>query len=266
MRKKIYTTIFLSAVIVFFSTVIVMASIDGITGRTLKSSTSGCGGCHGPNATVDVIVAIAGPDTVIKGQSAQYTLTITRASKTGAGMDIATRRGTLSPVSSNIHLSNGELTHNNNIAMTNGTVSVTFSYTAPVTAGFDTIWATGNATNSNGGTSGDDWNWAPSKRIIVREPLGIISNSTVTGYSLSQNYPNPFNPSTTISFEIPKKDWVKISVFDVNGKIVETLLNKEMVSGKHDVNWSPKSYSSGVYIYKLEAGEYAETKTMILIK
>jgi hypothetical protein len=168
MHKKIYTIIFLSLIIVFFSTVIVVASIDGFTGRTLKTSASGCGGCHGSNATVDVIVAIAGPDTVIKGQTSQYTLTITRASKTGAGMDIATRRGTLSPVSSNIHLSNGELTHNNNIPMTNGSVSVTFGYTAPATPGFDTIWATGNATNSNGNTSGDDWNWAPSKRIIVR--------------------------------------------------------------------------------------------------
>jgi flagellar hook assembly protein FlgD len=61
-------------------------------------------------------------------------------------------------------------------------------------------------------------------------------------------------------------DLVKISVYDVNGKIVETLLNKEMLSGKHNVSWNPKSFSSGVYIYKLEAGEYAETKTMVFIK
>jgi len=264
MKQKTITRLSLLVIFLFIAGIL-YASIGGITGRTLKSTTSGCS-CHGGAFTPDVTVTIAGPDTVIKSQSAQYTLTVTKASKTGAGLDIATRRGTLSPVSGNIHLSNGEITHNNNLPMTGGTVTVTFSYTAPATTGPDTLWATGLATNSNNSESGDDWNWAPSKRVIVREPLGIISNSTVTGYSLSQNYPNPFNPSTTISFEIPKKDFVKISVYDINGKIAETLMNKEMLPGKHNISWSPKSFSSGIYIYKLEAGEYAETKTMILIK
>jgi hypothetical protein len=106
-RQKIYTAAFL---ILFFSvSVIIYGNDDGRTGRTLKSSTSGCGGCHGSSATTDVSALINGPDTVTAGQTMQFSLTISKPGKTGAGLDIATRNGTLAPVSSNIHLANGEL-------------------------------------------------------------------------------------------------------------------------------------------------------------
>lgn len=273
MKHKIFTVTILSAILLFVSVMVVEAYIDGITGRTLKTSASGCGGCHGSTSTSDVIVTIAGPDTVIKSQSAQYTLTVSKPSKTGAGFDIATRRGTLSPVSSNMHLASGELTHNNNIAMTNGTVTVTFNYMAPATTGLDTIWATGNATNSNGNTSGDDWNWAPSKRIVVREPLGIQGSSTVVGYELKQNYPNPFNPSTTINFELGKSSNVNLTIYDISGKAVSVLVNKNMTQGKHEITWDASGFASGVYFYRIEAqpfgssnGNFADQKKMILLK
>ncbi len=257
-----------TAIILFTASVVLYASSGGITGRTLKTTNNGCGGCHGSTADAQVIVTISGPDSVTTGQTVQYSLTISKASKLGAGLDIAVKTGILSAVSSNIHLSNGELTHNNNIAMTNGSVTVQFNYKAPNTATTDSIYATGNATNSNGNTSGDDWNWASGKRIIVRSPSAVIniSGEVPGSYSLKQNYPNPFNPSTRIRFSIPSSSEVKLSVYDMNGKEVSILHNGVLTADNYEADWNASGVSSGIYFYTLKSGNFTETKRMILIK
>ncbi|MCB0727083.1 MAG: T9SS type A sorting domain-containing protein [Ignavibacteria bacterium] len=264
-RQKIYTAAFL---ILFFSvSVIIYGNDDGRTGRTLKSSTSGCGGCHGSSANTGVSVLINGPDTVTAGQTAEFSLTISQSGKTGAGLDIATRNGTLAPVSSTIHLANGELTQNTNISMNSGSVTVQFNYTAPGAAGTDTLWATGLATNSNGGTSGDDWNWASSKRITVKLATGIESNnSLVNNYKLAQNYPNPFNPVTKIKYEIAEPGFVTLKVYNSFGKEVASLVNSKQNSGSHEVNFSGSELASGIYFYKITSGNFTQTKSMILLK
>lgn len=258
--KLIFIFIFLSAV-----SLIVLAFETGITGRTLKTTTNGCS-CHGQSATTDVTVTIAGADTINTGQTLQYSLTVSKPSKTGAGLDIAVRRGTLTPVSTNIHLSNGELTHNLNIPMVNGSVTVQFNYTAPGTPATDTIWATGLATNSNGSTSGDDWNWAPSKRIIVRNPIGITNESISEEFKLNQNYPNPFNPVTNISFELIKKSYVRLVVMDLLGNEIAVLSDGVINEGNHNIVWNASDYASGVYFYKLILNGFTDTKRMVLLK
>jgi photosystem II stability/assembly factor-like uncharacterized protein len=94
-------------------------------------------------------------------------------------------------------------------------------------------------------------------------------------FKLEQNYPNPFNPVTIIRFSIPQKGFVTLKVFDVLGNEVRTLLNEEMESGSHQVEFEANSHSglsginglpSGIYFYKLQAGKYSETKKMILLK
>ncbi len=135
--RTIPKNIFIGAVVIIligFTSVMLIAYPGGIIGRTLKTSSSGCS-CHNSAFDPQVVGSITGPDSVVKGQSATFTLTITKASKTGAGLDIAARLGTLAPVSANIHLQSGELTHNDNIPMSGGTVSVQFTYTAPVVTG-----------------------------------------------------------------------------------------------------------------------------------
>lgn len=260
--------IVLTAFLLLAASVILYASENGITGRTKKTSNNGCGGCHGSTADPQVSVTISGPDSVTTGQTVQYSLTISKASKLGAGLDIAVKTGTLAPVSSNIHLSNGELTHNSNLTMTNGSITVLFNYTAPGSAGTDSLYAIGNATNSNGNTSGDDWNWANGKRIIVRNPNAIknISGEVPGSYSLKQNYPNPFNPSTNIRFSIPASSEVKLSVFDLTGKEVASLFNGVLAAGNYEADWNASGVSSGVYFYKLSAGNFTETKKMMLTK
>jgi hypothetical protein len=90
-------------------------------------------------------------------------------------------------------------------------------------------------------------------------------------FSLSQNYPNPFNPTTQINFEIPFRSHVSLTVYNVLGQKVTTLVDKEMSAGSYIADWNGASdggtiVASGVYFYKLEAGDFIETKKMVLLK
>lgn len=85
-------------------------------------------------------------------------------------------------------------------------------------------------------------------------------------WELAQNYPNPFNPSTKIKFELPKPESVKIEVYNIIGQKIETLLNQPMPAGYHEIEFNGQNLSSGVYLYKIEAGEWHDVKKMILIR
>ena len=95
---------------------------------------------------------------------------------------------------------------------------------------------------------------------------GVGNNGIPVSYSLSQNYPNPFNPSTRISYSLPKDGLVKITVFDVLGKEVTTLVNNVQTAGAYVFEFNASSLTSGIYFYKLEAGNFVDTKKMVLIK
>jgi photosystem II stability/assembly factor-like uncharacterized protein len=87
-----------------------------------------------------------------------------------------------------------------------------------------------------------------------------------TKYRLSQNYPNPFNPSTTIEFDLPKASNVMIEVYNIAGQKVQTLLNENIAVGNHQVEFNAEYLSSGVYFYKIAAGEFQDVKKMILLR
>ncbi|MFA8344463.1 MAG: T9SS type A sorting domain-containing protein, partial [Rhodothermaceae bacterium] len=91
-------------------------------------------------------------------------------------------------------------------------------------------------------------------------------NNIITGYSINQNYPNPFNPTTTIEYIIPEESFVTLTVYNVLGKKVATLVNKIQKSGNYKINFDAANLASGVYFYKIKAGSYSDTKRMLLIK
>ncbi len=92
-------------------------------------------------------------------------------------------------------------------------------------------------------------------------------NELPNDYSLSQNYPNPFNPSTKIDFSLPKSDNVKLVVFDLLGRTVTTLVNKNLAAGKYSVIFNAKnSLASGIYIYTLKTENFTSTKKLVLMK
>ena len=98
--------------------------------------------------------------------------------------------------------------------------------------------------------------------------VGIkITNSEVpVKYKLEQNYPNPFNPTTTVRYSIPKESNVILRVYDRLGREIETIWNSRQTPGVYEVTWDAEKYSSGVYFYKITAGDYSETKQMMMIK
>lgn len=99
-------------------------------------------------------------------------------------------------------------------------------------------------------------------------PIGIqqISSEVPNGFSLSQNYPNPFNPVTKINFNILKASDVNITVFDVLGRHITTLVNKKLSAGTYETDWNAVNMPGGVYFYRIESEDFAETKKMILVK
>jgi hypothetical protein len=85
-------------------------------------------------------------------------------------------------------------------------------------------------------------------------------------YGLLQNYPNPFNPSTKIEYTLPKSEYVNITVYNTLGQAIKTLVNEHMPIGHHQVEFNAQNLPSGVYFYLLEAGEYVQTRKMLLVK
>ncbi len=87
-----------------------------------------------------------------------------------------------------------------------------------------------------------------------------------TGFSLGQAYPNPFNPTTTINYQLPKDAHVTIRVYDVLGRVVATLVDGEESAGYHEVSFDGSSFASGVYFYKMNAGNFSSVKKFLLLK
>ena len=85
-------------------------------------------------------------------------------------------------------------------------------------------------------------------------------------FELSQNYPNPFNPTTTIKFSLPEAGNVKLTLFNILGQEVKTLVNESKESGVHTINFNASELNSGIYIYKLESGSFTQTRKMTLVK
>ncbi len=102
----------------------------------------------------------------------------------------------------------------------------------------------------------------PSSITSVVDPPDVLPAVTL----LTQNYPNPFNPSTTINYELAKSSVVKLSVYDVLGRAITSLVNEEKPAGRYSVKWDATGVSSGVYFYRLQTGTVVETRRMLLVR
>ena len=94
----------------------------------------------------------------------------------------------------------------------------------------------------------------------------VKSKQAAQNFTLSQNYPNPFNPSTIISYNIPVSGSVNLNIYNSSGQLVKQLVNQFQNSGTYSITFVGTNLSSGIYFYKLEAGEYVQTKRMTLVK
>ena len=91
-------------------------------------------------------------------------------------------------------------------------------------------------------------------------------NKKLKSFTLQQNYPNPFNPTTIIGYSIPKASFVTLKVYDILGREIATLVNAEKSFGNYNVDFNGNGLSSGIYFYKIQAGDYSVIKKMVLIK
>lgn len=121
--------------------------------------------------------------------------------------------------------------------------------------------------HNNGNSSGILEAWSLSV-TYGSNPIGItpISTTIPDVFSLHQNYPNPFNPETKIKYEIHANSFVRLTIYDITGRQIVVLVNENQRAGTYEINWNAINYSSGVYFYKLSAGDFTESKKMILIK
>lgn len=104
------------------------------------------------------------------------------------------------------------------------------------------------------------------RRLKSQVGVKYISSQVPSSFTLNQNYPNPFNPYTTITFNTQKLINIKISVMDALGREIETLFNEKLSPGIYETTWDGSNFSSGVYFYRMQAGDFTETKRMILLK
>ena len=251
----------------FLLTTIAAASPNGVVGKTLKTIKTGCD-CHGKSATPSVNVAIAGPDNVEPGKSATYTLTISGGPAVKAGCNIATRFGTLAAISTQLKVSNRELTHRSAITVSGGTLSMQFTYTAPMTGTVDTIFANGNSVDGNGNENGDAWNWAPSKIITLSASTTGTDNTGVATapFSLDVNSPNPFRATTDFHFTVGSTTFTTLKVYNLQGAEVATVYSDVAREGAHTVRWNTGSLPAGVYLYRLQSGLFTQTRKLVIAR
>jgi hypothetical protein len=113
------------------------------------------------------------------------------------------------------------------------------------------------------------------RAAVPGEPTSIDSDRTTKGlpaeFSLSQNFPNPFNPETTINLALPVDAHVTLNIYNISGQLVRTLKRERLSAGYHVIKWDGKNNNdrrvgSGIYFFRIQAGAYAETKRMVLLK
>ena len=105
-----------------------------------------------------------------------------------------------------------------------------------------------------------------SDNIDGLSPLSVPTLSGAQEFTLAQNYPNPFNPSTVISYHVPRIVFVTLKVYDVLGREVKTLIHGQQNAGSHSIAFDASTLASGIYFYRLLAGTFTETKTLIVLR
>lgn len=144
-------------------------------------------------------------------------------------------------------------------AITNGSVNATGDYISNTSAGQTIIGESDNSTFKH--FTGITY---PMYSHITS--VDLIGGLTPSIYKLEQNYPNPFNPLTTIKYQLPKKSFINLSVYDVLGRKVAELVNKQQNAGFYELKFDASALASGIYIYSIRSEKFNAVKKLMLIK
>ena len=107
--------------------------------------------------------------------------------------------------------------------------------------------------------------------VVQAALLSLDENLIPAEFALHQNYPNPFNPVTTLKYDLPEDSFVDVTVYDMLGNVVNNLVETNQLSGYKSIKWNATNnhgepVSAGVYLYKIQVGDFVDTKKMILLK
>jgi len=244
-----YTVILL----VVFLGIIIVAGTNiptGVTGKTEKNG-SGCT-CHNPTRDLSVMVQVTGPDTLIKGETGQYEISLSGGPAVAGGFNVAAHLGSLAPGDGSAQLLGNELTHTSPKTFSGSSISWTFSFTALDEVYTDTIYSASNSVNGDGFASPlDRWNFGNKHVVhVVEQPTSVHPGSEIANtFKLNQNYPNPFNPSTKISWQTNQADHTLLKIYDALGNEVAVLVNEFKSAGAYEIEFNAAGLSSGVYYY-----------------
>jgi hypothetical protein len=256
-----------------FISIVVVANIDEITligGTQLNGN--GCV-CHTTERDTLVHVWVEGPDTLLVGQTGFYRMYMTGGPAEAGGYNVAGRFGEMQLVDSfsvKHPLAPNELTQAFSLPFptTQDTIYWAFGYTASDTsAAWDTIYSCGlSLVWDSIPDPFDRWNFGPKFPVKIETLTEADDNLIAGDFRLYQNYPNPFNPKTNLGFRIAEFGFVSLKVYDAIGNEVETIINEELNAGEYKVVFNAERLTSGIYFYKLNAGNFVKTKKMLLVK
>jgi hypothetical protein len=261
--------------IIIFLSFLFFAGVNfehGLVGLT-RLNGEGCQ-CHGVELTDSVYVWIEGPDSLFAGETTNYKILMSGGPAVNGGFNVAAIFGALESVDSLsqtiLYLDSLplQLTHTMPNPFVNDTVLWNFSYTAPDSIVADTIYSVANSVNGDGNPQvGDEWNFGENFPItIVKVPVIVEDKSIPKDFYLAQNYPNPFNPNTIIQYAVGSRQFVSLKVYDVLGNEITTLVNEAKPAGIYQVIFNGINLPSGIYVYKLQSGNFVESKKMVLTK
>ena len=111
-----------------------------------------------------------------------------------------------------------------------------------------------------------DYSGKETRHLDNTITIAIPENDIPQEFTLEANYPNPFNPKTVINYQLTMNNEISINIYDVSGRKIETLVNEFKTAGTHKILWNASPYPSGIYFYRLEVENFAETRKMVLIK
>jgi hypothetical protein len=256
MKSKVVIT----GIALMLAICIVVLARESYTGLTLKTSSTGCGGCHASQSS-SVAVAISGPDTIQAGKTASYSVTVSGGGGTSVCVDIAASAGTLAAADANLKLSNGELITNGIKKYTGGSYTYDFKLTAPTVPQSMMLYATGMSTKST-------FNFAPDKQVVVTNittDAGGTSMTHPSGFSFAQNFPNPLNTRTSFEYALSKRSAVRIAVYDAAGRECSVVMDAFRDAGVYRTVWDGSRLPVGLYFCRMTVTDVsgnAETQTI----
>jgi len=125
------------------------------------------------------------------------------------------------------------------------------------------FWRVRAHNDAGWGSYSEHWSYTYDDTVAIIDETNI---NLPKFFTLSQSYPNPFNPTTTIEYALPEASHVTLDVYDILGREVEALVNEQQQAGYHSIIWNASDQTSGMYFYKIQAGDFTETKKMLLLK